>query len=82
MIGTALAHYLWVRWESGAKDCFLYDPNGKVMHTGEFLCIPTPSGTYVNIDVSKICAYKFFRKTIKVNLNPLEDEDHYDNPLN
>jgi hypothetical protein len=83
MSGTRLAHYLWVRWESGAVDTFCITPKSyreNRVKTPRYYALTSIDGEDIFVDMEKACVSKFFKK--QINLNSLNDENHYDNPLN
>lgn len=84
--GTRFAYYLWVRWKSGEKDCFEINKGAAIavnQNIGDWfnktcLFIQTPSGQTLYIAPKEIAAIKIVLKEI----NPLNDDGHYENPLN
>jgi hypothetical protein len=74
---------LWIRWNSGAEDKFeitLWE-YGRIgargLHSSNLDCA---DGTTVWVNRDKVDCFKIFYKRIPDN--PMNDDDHYDNPIN
>jgi hypothetical protein len=92
MTGTRLAYFLWVRWSSGAVDRFQITKSAylewKTGGTtsdkfttllGSCFSLETPTGEEVFVRCKDIAAHKLLVK--RIHENPLNDDEHYDNPL-
>jgi len=77
---------LWIRWTSGAEDKFALTKREwtKIQARGEiFMRMDAWDNTRIYIHTKEVVAWKLFiGPTPKGCLNPLNHDDHYDNPNN
>jgi hypothetical protein len=83
------AYFVWVRWKSGGVDRFHITHNAAAWWASnsdryqEKVRLSTPTGQCITLDITEMVAHKLLVKTITIpdsNRNPLEDDEHYENP--
>ena len=86
-----MKHYLWVRWSDKCKEAFEITENA-AKWIDKNLCdiglpieeddrpyiFSTPSGHNIRICILKALAFKI----VTCEINPLEDNKYYDDPIN
>lgn len=88
-----MKYYIWMRWESGVADKFEITEhsfewfreqlleNGLTESLSKFWRLETPDKSHISFNSSKLVAHKLI-KVPETPGNPLEDEEHYENPTN
>jgi len=84
---TKYKYFIWIRWVSGARDVFelskrsyegLKNPIYTICRIEDVWTLESSTLECIEIKVESIAA----KKLIKKQINPLDEDGHYDNPLN
>ena len=81
-----MQYFLWVRWSPECKEAFeITEESASCIEKSDFssnnenhwFYIYTPTGKTIKMKLLRALAYKIVTREI----NPLEDDSHYDDPL-